>query len=232
MRVGVHQPNFLPWMGYFFKMAQCDVFVLLDHVEYTKQSFTKRIKIHKPENLEDEQYIIVPLQKHSDFASINSLQLVENNKWQKKIANQIHQSYHKAPYYYQIEPLIERFFNQPLGSNSFSHFTIELIQHIAEMLELNPKWILSSDLKIECTGKDVNFDIVNLLEGQAYISGMGAKKYLDESRYTEKNIALIYSDFPNHFTSLGIPAHFLNKSVLSYLACYEMTDLKRVITSK
>ena len=205
MRVGVHQPNFLPWMGYFFKMAQCDVFVLLDHVEYTKQSFTKRIKIHKPENLEDEQFIIVPLQKHSDFASINSLQIVENNKWQKKIANQIHQSYHKAPYYYQIEPLIERFFTQPLRSNSFSHFTIEIIQYIAAMLELNPKWIISSDLEIECTGKDVNFDIVNLLEENGDINWYQAIMMDalggDWEQILETNIKKLRKRFPDKFTN-------------------------------
>jgi len=230
MRIGIHQPNFIPWMGYFYKMAQCDVFVLLDHVEYTKQSFTKRVKIHKPGDLDDEQYIITPLIKHSDYATINSLYLTDNNKWQKKVAAQIHQSYHKAPFYFQIEPFLDRFFHQPLDSNSFSHFSIEIIKYIAKLLDLKPQWITSSELEVEYSGIDVNLDIVSLLGGQTYISGMGAKKYLDDSAFELKNIKILHSDFPKHFKALDLPDHFLNKSILSYLACYEVNNIQKWIS--
>ncbi len=225
MHIAIHQPNFLPWMGYFYKIAQCDTFVFLDHVEYTKKSFTKRVKIHKPDSLEEDQYITIPLQKHSDHATINSLKLIEDDRWQKKICAQIYNTYHKAPYYYQIEPLLERFFNQPLNSNSFPQFTMEIIKYISESLELKPQWVTSSELDINFSGIDVNLDIISYLHGQTYISGMGAKKYQDESLFFEKGIQLEYSDFPSHFETLELPKHFLNKSILSYLSCFELNEL-------
>lgn len=232
LRIGIHQPNFLPWMGYFYKMSQCDIFVLLDHVEFTKKSYTKRVKIHKADNDEEEQYLTIPLKKHSDHASINALQMVEDHKWQKKIRNLIYQTYHKAPYYHQVQPLIERFFETPLASNSFSEFTIEVIKYVAECLGIKPKWIISSDLDLEYSESDVNLDIIAHLEGDLYISGMGAQKYQNEELFTENKIKLEYSDFPTHFEALNIPAHFLNKSVISYLAHFDIEEVRKIIADK
>ena len=164
MRIAIHQPNFLPWMGYFFKMAHCDTFVILDHVEFTKNSFTKRVKIHKADDWQEDQYITVPLQKHSDHAGINTLTIADNEHWQQKIKASIHQTYHKSPFYHQVEPLLERFFTRLLPSNSFSEFTIQIIQYIAELLGLKPEWIVSSDLDADYSGIDVNLDLVLHLE--------------------------------------------------------------------
>lgn len=232
MRIGIHQPNFLPWMGYFYKMSQCDVFVFLDHVEFTKKSYTKRVKIHKANNLLEDQYLIIPLMKHSDHAAINSLRIVDDRKWQKKISTQIYQTYHKAPFYNQIGPIVDRFFNDSLESNSFSEFNIEIIKYIAELLAINPDYISSSDLDLAYTDQGVNLDILTSLKGTNYISGMGAKKYQNESAFIENDIQLKYSDYPSFFNDADLPHHFLNKSVLSYLAFYDVEELKGFLGSK
>ena len=232
MRIGIHQPNFLPWMGYFYKISLCDTFVFLDHVEYTKNSYTKRVKIHKPNDFLKEQYLTVPLQKHSDYASINSLQIANDISWQKKIAALVYETYHKAPFYNQIEPLEEIFFKTPLKTTSFSAFNIEIIKYISEILGLKPKWILSSELDIPNSKQNVNLEIATQLKGKTYLSGLGAKKYQDESPFLERNMKLEYSDYPKKFKELDFPTHFLNKSILSYLACFPLALLKDNITCK
>jgi len=228
MRIGIHQPNFLPWMGYFYKISLSDTFVFLDHVEYTKNSYTKRVKIHKPNDFNTEQYLTVPLQKQSDYTSINSLQIANNINWQKKILAQIYETYHKAPYYYQIEPILSRFFIQPIKTSSFSSFNIELIKYVSGLLELTPQWLLSSELNIPNSIQDVNLEIATRLKGDSYLSGLGAKKYQDENLFTERNMKLEYSDFPARFKELDIPTHFLNKSILSYLAYFHFDVLKKI----
>src|SRR3989338_1565285 len=45
MNIAIHQPNYMPWAGYFYKMAKSDVFVLLDSVQYEKNGMTNRVKI-------------------------------------------------------------------------------------------------------------------------------------------------------------------------------------------
>jgi hypothetical protein len=230
MRIGIHQPNFFPWMGYFYKISLCDTFVFLDHVEYTKNSYTKRVKIHTPNDFQNEQYITVPLQKHSDFTSINSLQIADNIKWQKKISAQIYETYHKAPFYKQIEPLLTTFFKNPLEELSFSHFNIEIIKYISELLGLKPSWIQSSEIYNLHSATDINLAIASQLKANTYISGLGAKRYQDESIFTERSMKLEYSDYPKKFEDLEIPNHFFNKSILSYLAHYSLDELRNNLT--
>ncbi|MEM9547493.1 MAG: WbqC family protein [Bacteroidota bacterium] len=232
MRIAIHQPNFFPWMGYFYKMAQSDTFVLLDHVQFTKKAYTKRVKIHKTGNWEEDQYLTIPLQKHSDHAAITSLKIVDNQHWQKKIKTQIEQTYRRAPYFHQLAPILETFFDQPPASNSFSEFTISIIQYMATLLQLHPKWIISKDLDINYSGIDVNFDISKHLNAQTYISGMGAKKYQDEDLFTNSKIQLVYSDYQSYFQTLDLPSHFLNKSSLSYLAHYDVDYLIETFFTK
>ncbi|MFT4535562.1 MAG: hypothetical protein ACJA1A_001509 [Saprospiraceae bacterium] len=229
MKVAIHQPNFLPWMGYFYKIAQCDTFVFFDDVEYTKRSFIRRVKIHKPYKVNEDKYLIVPLQKHSDFADISELKLLSNSNWQRKIKAQIHQSYGKAPYYYQLESILDIFFKDKWSSESFANYSAEIILHISKMLELKCDWIHSKNLDIKKHKAEANIEIIKKVNGLEYISGLGAKKYQTEDQYLEQDIQLFYSDYPSHFRSKNLPIHFMNKSIISYLAYYQIEELQELI---
>jgi len=213
-------------MGYFYKIAQCDTFVFFSDVEYTKRSYIRRVKIHKPYEPEEDKYLIVPLQKHSDFADIAELKLISDLKWQQKIKAQIHHSYGKAPYYYQLDSIIDKFFSRQLSSDSFSKFTTEIIIHLSKMLEIECDWAYSENLSISGHKAEANIEIVQKVGGTQYISGLGAKKYQTEKQYTDIGIDLIYSDFPSKFKTQVVPTHFMNKSIISYLAWYEVERLQ------
>lgn len=229
MRLGIHQPNFLPWMGYFYKMSKCDTFVLLDHVQFSKSSPTRRVKIHKAYGSTDETYITVPLQRHSDFASIDSLQLLDDDKWLKKISAQVHTSYHKAPFYHQVTPLMDTFFSTKPETLSFSDFTSKLILHIASILEIQPRVLRSSELKIKKHSDDTNLAISKMLGAETYISGMGAKKYQDEQRFEAQGIKLEYSDYIDLFRTLKLPEDFLDRSVICILANYDLETIREMM---
>ncbi len=228
MKVAIHQPNFLPWMGYFYKIGQCDSFVFFDDAEYTKRSFIRRVKIHKPRKTDEDKYLIVPLQKHSDFDDISKLKLLPDSKWQQRIKAQIHQTYSKAPYYFQLESILDMFFKDGRDGDSFSAFSIDIILHVASMLGLDRKWIYSNDLDIKKHKAEANIEIINKVGGTEYISGLGAKKYQTEDQYLKEGIKLTYSDFPAHFKSGSLPLHFMNKSVVSYLAWYPIAEIQEL----
>lgn len=233
MRIGIHQPNFLPWMGYFYKMAQCDTFVFLDNVEFTKQSFTKRVHIHKGYGSEEDQYITVPLERHSDHSLIMELNIAQEQQWQQKITRQLYEAYHKAPFYHQVEPLIEAFFSKPQIQHSFSAYTIDIISYASNLLGLNTTLHTASQLNLEKSDIDesINLKILKHLGGTVYISGQGAKKYQDETQFHKENIVLEYSDFKSRFNTLSLPDHFYNKSIISYLAWYELDMLRGYLSS-
>lgn len=213
-------------MGYFYKIAQCDSFVFFDDVEYTKRSFIRRVKIHKPHKRDEDKYLIVPLQKHSDFADISELKLLPDSKWQQRIKAQIHQTYSKAPYYFQLESILDTFFKSEWKTDSFANFSTEIILHVSAMLDLDRKWIYSNNLDIKKHKAEANIEIIKKVDGTEYISGLGAKKYQTKAQYLEQGIQLTYSNYPSHFRNQDLPTHFMNKSIVSYLAWYPLEEIK------
>ncbi|MEE9437398.1 MAG: WbqC family protein [Saprospiraceae bacterium] len=226
MTVAIHQPNFLPWMGYFYKISLCDNFVFFETAQYTQPSFIRRVKIHKANNLNDEKYLIVQLQKHSNFDAIDSLQVKANFEWQQKIKAQIHHAYHKAPYYHQLFPIVDQFFCTPLENLSFSNYAIEIIQFISGLLNIHPKWEYASVLNIKSKAGDANIEMCHKVGGTHYLSGYGAKKYQTIDDYKKANLKFKYTNFLETFETSDIPVHFKNKSIISYLAYYDIELLK------
>ncbi len=216
-------------MGYFYKIAQCNTFVFFDEVEYTKRSFIRRVKIHKPHKIDEDKYLIVPLQKHSDFADISELKLLASFNWQRKIKAQIYQSYGKAPYYFQLESILDTFFTDIWRNDSFAHFSSEIIKHVSNILALDCKWVYSNNLNVTKHKAEANIEIIKKVGGSDYISGLGAKKYQTKDQYLNQGIKIIYSDYPTLFRDNNMPSHFMNKSVISYLAWYKLEQIQEMI---
>ena len=97
--IAIHQPNFIPWAGYFLKMAASDVFVFHDNVEITKSGPTRRVKISALQTVDYTQWLTVPLVKHSDFALIRELEISWQSDWTKKHLNQIKNAYRTCLYF-------------------------------------------------------------------------------------------------------------------------------------
>lgn len=227
--VAIHQPNFLPWLGYFYKIALVDTFVFFDNAEFTKSSFIRRVKIHKERDLEREKYLIVPLKKHPHQTAIKNLELIDGSRWLTKIKAQIHQVYHKAPYFYQLESLMDGLLSE-CKTNNFSNFTTELIQEVAGIYKLNPKYRKASEFDINTSKTQANIDLIKAVNGDRYISGYGAKKYQDEQLYEEAGISFSYTDFLEKYDNSALSQNFRNKSIISFLACYPIEQVQSLWT--
>ena len=68
--IAIHQPNYLPWLGYFYKIANSDVFVFLDDVQFSKNSYTNRVQVFGKD--EKMRWLTVPVSAHSG-QSINEI---------------------------------------------------------------------------------------------------------------------------------------------------------------
>jgi hypothetical protein len=193
--IAIHQPNYLPWRGYFHKIAHCDVFVFLNDVEFTKRSYTRRVKIRKSKHSEATTYLIVPLLKHSDYTKINALKIDHTQNWQKKQLNQISNTYTGAPGFKHIFPIIEGWMDASIHFEFLSDWNEFLIKEITGLLGLTTSFIRADELPIKAKAPKLNVMILQYLQGEAYLSGQGGKKYQREEDFTSVNIQLMYSDF-------------------------------------
>jgi hypothetical protein len=95
MIVSIHQPNFVPWLGYFYKIYKSDVFVILDNVQFTKNGFTNRNRIKSPQG---ELWLTVPVIQSGKFGqTITECKIFNREQSLEKILKTIESNYKKAP---------------------------------------------------------------------------------------------------------------------------------------
>ena len=192
MIISIHQPNFLPWIGYFYKIAKSDVFVILDSVQYPRgKSVANRSQIKTSQGILE---IAVPISKKSNIeglVSYNEVNFGETN-WQKKILRSIQQAYAKSPFFNNYFKKLEEI----LFIDSFSQMNIEFIKFIVQELSINSQIAVLS--KIENLSIDKNqriIDLCKIFHSNCYLSGEGGKNYNDESLFKQNSIDLIYTDY-------------------------------------
>jgi ribosomal protein S18 acetylase RimI-like enzyme len=188
--IAIHQPNFLPWLGYFDKIARCDTFILLDDVQLVRgKSFTSRTKIL---NFGKEMWLTVPILSKSDELLIKESKIDEKQNWKKKHLKTIYLSYKKSQYFDEIYGHIEQVYN--LESEFLIDFNLKFIKDTCDLLGIKTNIINASDILSNKTGLDRIIELLESVGGTKYISGTGAgsKRYIDEEIFRNKHIELIW----------------------------------------
>lgn len=183
MKVTIHQPNYLPYFGYFQKMARADIFILLDTVQFSKDSYTQRVKIRTQNKW---TWLTIPVEKINNFKKILEIKLPSDPKWKIKHRHSIEANYSKSPFfdknftdfYYQLSPEDLVDFNE-VG-----------IRYLKEKFKIGTKLIRASELNInnELKSSDLLMEIVKKTGGSTYLSGPSGKKYLEKEIFLQNNV--------------------------------------------
>ncbi|GAD02685.1 WbqC family protein [Agarivorans albus] len=99
MKIGIMQPYFLPYLGYFQLMAHVDIWVIFDQVQFIDKGWVNRNRILHPDESKQWQFITVPLSKRGQFDYINTLSIHNDAKWKKQIRGKFDYWRKKAPYF-------------------------------------------------------------------------------------------------------------------------------------
>ena len=190
MIVAIHQPNFLPWIGYFYKMYKSDIFVFLDNVQFSKNSYQNRVKIKTSQGA---QWLTLPV-FHKFGQLTKDVRINNNEKWKEKHLKTIELNYKKAPYFNQIYDLLVKVYTNNKWE-LMTDFNIELITAICNFLDIKTKTIRASSLNTSGSATELLIDIVKKVGGDIYLSGKGGMKYQNENRFKEENVTLIYTNF-------------------------------------
>jgi len=191
MIVSVHQPQYLPWIGYFHKIAHSDVFVFLDNVQYKKREFQNRNKIRTKEGW---LWLTVPVITKGRFTQKMKEVLIDNtSNWHKKHWQSIEMNYSKAKYFNEykefFKSLYEKEWDKLIDLNVF------IIKYINELLNIKIPVYYESDLNIEGEKTTRIINICKKLNADTYLSGIGGKEYLIEEEFIKTGIKLIYQNF-------------------------------------
>lgn len=173
MICAIHQPQYLPWLGYFDKMARADVFVLLDDVQFKKNEWQNRNRIRDTQGW---QWITVPV-LHDHGQLISQVKLNPSVDWRGRHVRAIELNYKKAPffevYWPRLKPLYEREWA------TLGELNIAFVRLLAEMLGITTRLVVSSDLAVTSQRTQRLVDICQKLGCDRYLAGAGGAGYMD-----------------------------------------------------
>jgi hypothetical protein len=193
MILSVHQPNFIPWIGYFHKIACSDIFILLDQVQYPRgKSVANRNKIKTINGVVE---LVVPLSKpKGNEGKINYNELsFADPEWYVKILKTIYYSYSKSPYFTEVYDWLERLFQMTNFCEMNVRFIEELIHKLGVKTILKRQSEFNFDAQLK--NNDLILSLCKVNHATVYLSGTGARAYNDLSLYQQNKIALNYVDF-------------------------------------
>jgi hypothetical protein len=191
MILSLHQPQYLPWLGYFDKIAKSDCFVFLDCVQYKKREFQNRNKIRTKDGW---IWLTVPvISKSKGFQLINEVLINNSIGWQNKHLKSIICCYKNAKYFNEHIGFFENIYNKKF--EKLIDINLAIIYYLLEQFSIKTKIFFESSLSISTKKTQRIIDICKKLNADTYLSGIGGKDYLDEELFEKENIKLIYQDF-------------------------------------
>lgn len=184
MKLGIMQPYFLPYIGYWQLMNAVDEYVILDEVNYIKGGWINRNRI-----LVDNQphMLTLPVHKASSFKRINETHL---EGIPEKLARTIEFAYHKAPYYKETKHLLDQVLSCP--ETNLAKFLANSIKLIASRLNIRAKIQLSSELDhdFSCKGQDRVLDICRRKGASVYLNAIGGQALYSRDAFADQGIQL------------------------------------------
>ena len=190
MKVAIHQPNYLPYLGFFHKLSLADTFVIMDDTQYDKK-FTNRNKIKVPGNW---IWLTVPINKKHKFVANKIVEINNEENWQSDHFKKINHSYSNSEFF---KKNYKTFFEK-IYSKKWDHlFTLnyELIIQLIDWLDIKIEVIKESELNINGNSTDRLVNISKKIGAETYVSGIGGKEYMNKKMFETNNIKIEYQNF-------------------------------------
>ena len=187
-----HQPAYLPWLGYFHKIALADEFVLLDSVQFEKNSFTNRNKI-KVSN--GEAWLTIPLEMKGHITKgVNEMLIDEKSDWRKKHWNSLLMNYKKAPFFAKHADFFEFYYKNATTSKLVDFISISTNYFLNE-LQIKPTYKKLSELSLQSKKQELIVDICVVTKADLFVFGSQGKDYADVDYFKEKKINCYFQEY-------------------------------------
>lgn len=192
MIVSINQPAYLPWLGYFERIARSDVHIVLDHVQFEKNSITNRNKVRTHQGW---SWLTVPVVSKGQFGqlAINELAVSQSQPWQKKHWTTLSNAYAKAPFFKKHADFFESIYLN--NWDMLLPLTKEITAYMLDALSIKTKVVYSSDLKPSASKSELVLELCQLVGASQYLSGQFGRDYLDLSQFEEAAIQVQFQDY-------------------------------------
>mgnify|MGYP000904613535 CR=1 FL=1 len=226
MKIGIMQPYFFPYIGYWQLINAVDAFVIYDDVNYIKGGWVNRNRVLI---CGQAKYINLQLYKASPNRLINEIELLGNDSYTNKLLRTIEASYRKAPFFEDIFSLIKDIVKQ--DERNLAKYLAYSIKKVCKYLGIETQLIMSSEVEKDknLRGQEKIIEICKFLKGYQYINAIGGVDLYSREDFEDNKIHLNflktkdikYPQFNNEF----IP----NLSIIDVLMFNSIEQTKRML---
>ena len=190
MIVGIHQPQYMPWLGYFDKMDKCDIFVLLDNVQYKKNEYQNRNRIKTPQGW---QWLTVPV--HYRFPQkICEVAVCNYTGWRGKNLRSLEVNYRRSPHFGGYIEALRTLYEGEW--QTLAQLNIACVRLLRELLGIRTEIVIASEIAGPGDEPTLRLiDICRRLGSDTYLAGKDGAKYMDMDRFRDAGIYVVFQDF-------------------------------------
>lgn len=223
--VVISQPMFLPWMGHFNQALVSDSFVHYDDVQLPmSNSFISRVQLGSGL---PTQWLSIPLTKGSRGRPINEVLISEAEDWKDRHLTLISNTFKNSPNFVNLMKHVEMIYSN--ATNSLASFNADGFEYLCRTFGINSEFHSSSSLQISGSSSQRLLDICQRLNANTYVTGLGARNYLDHAIFEAQGIEVLYprynfkpwrqagSSFNPRVSILEVMAEVEDTSVKSHL---------------
>lgn len=233
MKIGIMQPYFFPYIGYWQLLNAVEKYVIYDDVNFIKGGWINRNRILIGK---ETKYFNVQMVGASPYKLINEINVNNDEKIVDKNLRIIEAAYKKAPYYDSVYPIIQKILKS--GKENLAEYITESIKEICNYLDITTELIISSDLKKDNSlkGQEKVLTICDLLNASEYYNAVGGQELYSFSDFRQRGITLkfvksnpiVYKQFDEEFREnlsiLDVMMFNSKKQIKEYLEDYELIE--------
>jgi hypothetical protein len=224
--VVIHQPDFVPYLGFFQRFLSANEFIILDHVQFVNSArgWTHRDKI---KTATGERWLTLSVKKAPRDTPINKIELSTLVDWVTVNLNLLKQNYRHAPFFDEVFPLVVQLYEEPC--RLMADFNLRFIELLMDLLDVRLPWVRSSSLNPQGSSNDLLIDLLGKVGATHYLSGNGARDYMKPESFARAGIEVIWQEFKHPVYPQQFGAFVPYLSALDVLFNCGVTDSRKIL---
>lgn len=191
MIISAHQTAYLPWLGYLDKIISSDIFVILDNVQYEKNSFTNRNKIKTPQG---SMWITVPVNtKGHTTSTIRDIEINNQIRWREQHWKNIFYNYKNAPYFDRYSDYFFQLYSREW--KYLYEISNDILFYLLEELNIKTKIYFQKDIAVEGYKQELIINLCNYFNAEAFIFGTQGQDYVDNELFIVRGITPVFQEY-------------------------------------
>lgn len=191
--VVIHQPDFMPYLGFFQRLILADIYIVLDNVQYVRGSRTQTSR-DKIKTANGEKWINVGIQKAPYKSNIDEIWLTQDNSWRERSLNLFKENYRKADFFEEIFPYVQELYKVECEKMvEFNMASIMMLINLFGIVNIEIKY--ASTLQVAGKSNELIINLVKAAGCTRYLSGIGARNYYVPELYEQAGIEVIWQKF-------------------------------------